>query len=119
MRGYRELIAWQRAMDLVPEIYSLVKKLPGEERYALGDQMRRAAVSIPANIAEGQGRQYPAEFARFLSIALGSLSELDTLLLVAQRLTYLTSEEVESLAPLMIETRKLIYGLLQSKKSKK
>jgi hypothetical protein len=71
-RGYRELIAWQKAMQLVPAVYRLVRQLPAEERYALSDQLRRAVVSIPANIAEGQARQHAAEFAQHLAIARGS-----------------------------------------------
>ena len=73
-----DLIVWQKAMDLTTEIYRLVKFLPREETYALSDQMRRAAVSIPSNIAEGHGRNSNKEFANFLSIARGSLTELRT-----------------------------------------
>ena len=84
--NYRDLVVWQRAIDLVPEVYQLVKKLPKEETYALGDQLRRAVVSIPANAAEGQARQHHKEFLQHLSIAKGSLAELHTLLTVAQKL---------------------------------
>ena len=73
-----DLIVWQKAMDLTTEIYRLVKFLPREETYALSDQMRRAALSIPSNIAEGHGRNSNKEFANFLSIARGSLTELRT-----------------------------------------
>ena len=73
-----DLIVWQKAMDLTTEIYRLIKFLPREETYALSDQMRRAAVSIPSNIAEGHGRNSNKEFANFLSIARGSLTELRT-----------------------------------------
>jgi four helix bundle protein len=77
-RGYRELIAWQKGIDLVTEIYTITKKFPKEEVYGLQSQVRRAAVSIPSNIAEGQGRETKADFARFLRVALGSLAEVDT-----------------------------------------
>lgn len=75
---FRELKVWQKAMELTVEIYSIVKLLPREETYALSDQMRRAAVSVPSNIAEGQGRETMKEFIRFLSVARGSLRELST-----------------------------------------
>jgi four helix bundle protein len=111
-RGYRELIAWQKAMDLAPQVYRLVRKLPREELYGLSDQIRRAVVSVPANIAEGQARRQPTEFAHFLSIARGSLAELDTLLLLAQRLGYLTDEDLEAMAPRIVEVRRLLQGLI-------
>lgn len=117
-RGYRELIVWQRAMDLVPGVYQLVRKLPREELYAMSSQIRRAVISIPANIAEGQARQHPAEFAQHLSIARGSLAELDTLLMATERLGYLQTEDLEAISPLMIEVRRLLQGLLQSIRKK-
>ena len=93
--GYRDLIVWQKAMDLVDEVYSLVKHLPREELYALSDQMRRAAVSIPSNIAEGHGRKARREFLQFLSIATGSVFELETQLSICVRQRYLTEEQVQ------------------------
>jgi four helix bundle protein len=112
-RGYKDLIVWQKAMDLVPEVYQLSKRLPPEELYGLSDQMRRAAVSIPANIAEGQARQHPGEFIQHLSIARGSLAESDTLLLLAERLGYLNEGELAGLT-VIIEVRRLLQGLIQS-----
>ena len=117
-RGYRELIVWQKAMDLVPGVYQLVRKLPREELYAMSSQIRRAVISIAANIAEGQARQHPAEFAQHLSIARGSLAELDTLLMATERLGYLQTEDLEAISPLMIEVRRLLQGLLQSIRKK-
>jgi four helix bundle protein len=116
-RGYRQLIVWQKAMDLVPAAYELARRLPREELYALSSQIRRAVISVPANIAEGQARQHPAEFAQHLSIARGSLAELDTLLLAAQRLGYLQPTDLDSVTPLMIEVRRLLQGLLQKVRS--
>lgn len=113
-RGYRELIAWQKAMQLVPAVYRLVKQLPAEERYALSDQLRRAVVSIPANIAEGQARQHAAEFAQRVAIARGSLAEVDTLLLAALNLDYLSQADLDPVAPLILEVRRLLQGLIQS-----
>jgi four helix bundle protein len=85
-RNYSDLIAWQKAMDLVEEAYALSAQLPKEETYGLRAQVRRAAISVPANIAEGQGRRSPREFRRFLSIAHGSLRELETYTLLCERL---------------------------------
>ncbi|WP_447893724.1 four helix bundle protein [Vreelandella sp. GE22] len=89
MRKHQELRVWQLAMDLVEQVYTLTKTLPDEERYGLTSQMRRCAVSIPSNIAEGAARGSTQEFIRFLYIAQGSLSELETQLLIANRLSYL------------------------------
>lgn len=92
------------------KVYELVKTLPKEETYALGDQMRRAAVSVPANIAEGQARQSPREFAQYLAVARGSLAELDTLLEVGRRIGYWqATPEVDKT---VIEVRKLLQGLM-------
>ena len=90
-----DLRVWQLAMDLIPTVYALAKTLPPEERYALGDQLRRAVISVAANIAEGQARYQPKEFIQFLSIAKGSLAETETLLLAAVRLGYFPSAEVQ------------------------
>ena len=83
-RSYMDLICWQKAMDLVTEIYRLTKQLPKEEVFGLASQLRRAAVSIPSNIAEGQGRLSKGEFRTFLGNARGSLSELETQILICQ-----------------------------------
>jgi four helix bundle protein len=93
VKSFRDLRIWQRAMDLVPRIYRLAQLLPRQEQYALADQMRRAAVSVPTNIAEGQARRHTKEFVRYLLIARGSLAELQTLLLIAERLEYLTRDQ--------------------------
>ena len=93
VRSFRDLRIWQRAMDLVQQAYGLAQLLPRHEQYALADQMRRAAVSVPTNIAEGQARRHKKEFVRFLLIARGSLAELQTLLLIAERLKYLTNDQ--------------------------
>jgi four helix bundle protein len=96
-QNYRDLIAWQKAMDLVVAVYRATEQFPKEEIYALTSQIRRAAVSIPSNIAEGQGRGTVNEFTHFLRIAHGSLRELETQLLIAQRLEYLNSDVVRPL----------------------
>ncbi|MCC7080930.1 MAG: four helix bundle protein [Burkholderiales bacterium] len=91
-RDHRSLLAWQQAVELVEEIYQLTARFPPEERFGLVSQMRRAAVSVPANIAEGSARTGTAELLRFLSISSGSLSELDTLLAISVRLGFIHPE---------------------------
>lgn len=86
--SYRDIEAWNRAIDLVPVVYDYTKKLPADEQYGLVPQLRRAAVSVPSNIAEGYGRHSKLEFARFSLIALGSLREIQTQLEVCMRLGY-------------------------------
>ena len=92
IKSHRDLIAWQKAMDLVVETYKVSQDFPKEELYGLTSQMRRAAVSIPANIAEGQGRRLSGEFTHFLGNARGSLLELDTHLEISLRLGYIKKE---------------------------
>src|SRR5437762_5121562 len=112
VRTYQELVVWQKAMDLVVDVYRLTKCFPREEIYALTSQFRRAAVSIPSNIAEGQGRGIGMEFAHHLRIAQGSLQELETQLLVAVRLGYLTSDLLTPVMDLAAEVGRLNRGLL-------
>ena len=114
IQNYRELIAWQKAMDLVEVIYRESRSFPKEEIYALTSQMRRAAVSVPSNIAEGQGRGSTAEFIRFLRIAHGSLRELETQVLIAQRLSYISPQNADEIASLAGEVGRLINGLIRS-----
>ena len=92
-RGHRDLKAWQQAMDLVTAVYEATSPFPAQERFALASQMQRAAVSVPANIAEGFARNGTKELLHFLGIAAGSLSELDTLIELAARLGYLSNAE--------------------------
>ena len=111
IKDFKDLILWQRAMDLVVEVYQLVKKLPKEELFALSDQIRRAAISIPSNIAEGQGRNSSKEFIHFLSIAKGSKAELETQLLLCVRINYLTESEIEKAMSLIEEVGKMLNSL--------
>ena len=115
-KNYQELIVWQKAMDVAAEIYHIVKKLPKEECFSLSDQMRRAAVSIPSNIAEGQARSSKKEFIHFLSIALGSKSELETQLLLSVKVGYLLDSEIEKAIGLLAETGKLLTALIRSQR---
>jgi four helix bundle protein len=98
-------------MDLAEEIHRLSKTFPREELYGLTSQIRRAAVSVPSNIAEGHARQSTAEFRNFLSISLGSLAEVDTQQLLAQRFEYLTPEQATKATQLMEEIAKMLYSL--------
>jgi four helix bundle protein len=113
IQDYRELIVWQKAMDLVVEVYRLTRAFPREELYGLTSQVRRAAVSIPSNIAEGQARQSSAEFRNFLSFAQGSRAEVETQLTIAMRLNYTTEIEAESASSLLVEIQKMLAVLLK------
>ena len=110
--SYRDLKVWQRAIDLVPEVYELLRSFPKHETYALADQIRRAVVSIPANIAEGQARQHRKEFLQSLYVARGSLAELETLLVVAEKLSYLGAEATAPVLAAMTELRRMLSGLI-------
>jgi four helix bundle protein len=110
-RGYRDLVVWQKGMDLAKEIYLLTKHLPGDEKFGLVSQMRRAAVSIPSNIAEGQARRTTGEFIQFISHAEGSVAELDTQLTLCQNLKLLTSTNSSPAANLLEELRRMLNGL--------
>ena len=113
MESYRDLIVWQKSMLLVKEIYSIVRFLPKEEQYALSDQMRRAVVSIPSNIAEGYGRNSTNDYIRFLNIARGSKYELETQLHICVMLNYVTKEQVELALDLTQEIGKMINALVK------
>jgi four helix bundle protein len=93
IKSYRDLEVWQKAMQLVEDVYKATQAFPREEQFALTNQMRRAAVAVPSNIAEGHGRTGPKEYLHFLSIAHGSVMELETQVLIAQRLGYLEPEK--------------------------
>jgi len=118
IQSYRQLVVWQKAMSLVKEVYQLTKDFPKEETYGLTGQIRRAAVSIPSNIAEGQGRDSTKEFLHHLSIAYGSLMEVETQLLIAESLNYLDENETKSILNKTAETGRLINGLSRSLKQK-
>ncbi len=109
--SHRELVVWQKAMDLVVQVYALSKDFPASESYRLTSQITRAAVSVPANIAEGKGRATTREYANFLSIARGSLMETETLLTVAVRLGYLTDAHASPSFELVTEISKMLTVL--------
>ena len=112
--SYRELEAWRVAMDLVEQIYRVTACFPDGERFGLSNQLRRAAVSVPSNIAEGQGRRLPKQFALFLRIARGSVQEVETQLLIALRLGLVAKEQLDPVLNTCGSTGRLIVGLLRS-----
>ena len=112
LQKYEDLIVWQKSMDLVVEIYKLVKLLPNDELHALSDQMKRASVSIPSNIAEGQERSTTKDFVKFLYIAKGSKGELETHLLICTRLLYLTQAQIAIAHNLLQEIGKMLNSLI-------
>ena len=115
---YKQLKVWQKAMDLTMEIYRLVKFLPREETYALSDQLRRAVVSIPSNIAEGHGRGTDKEFIKFLWIARGSLLEVETQLIICNRLALIKVEESKFAQSLIVEVGKMLNALITYRTNK-
>lgn len=111
--NFRELVVWQKAMNLTAEVYRLAKSLPAEERYALSDQMRRAAVSIPSNIAEGNSRGSNKDYAHFLSVARGSNSELVTQLLLCTMVGYLTENDISQALSVSEEVGRMLTSLIR------
>jgi four helix bundle protein len=116
IKCYRDLLVWQKAMDLVVECYRFVSTLPKNETYGLISQVQRAAVSVPANIAEGHGRDHLGDYLRHLSVANGSLMELETHLLLVGRLGYRPAEDAEPLLNQCSEVGKMLAGLTKSLK---
>ena len=115
-KPHKKLDVWKLSMDLAVRSYQATEAFPREERFSLTDQIRRSAVSIPSNIAEGAARQTKKEFANYLHIAQGSLSELDTLLELASRLEYLSLQEWDALNPEMERVDKMLSGLIRHQK---
>ena len=115
--SYRDLIAWRKAMALVTEVYRITRAFPRDELYGLTNQLRRAAVSVPSNIAEGQARFSRKEFHHFLSHARGSLVETETQLTIAQNLGYLSPRQARPLLDSAAELGKVLNGLIASIKS--
>ena len=111
VKSYRDLQVWQKAMALVVESYSVARLLPKSESFGLIGQMQRAAVSVPANIAEGHGREHLGDYVRHLSIANGSLMELETHLLIAVQLAYVTREQTATAMSMASEVGRMHTGL--------
>jgi four helix bundle protein len=117
VRNYQDLIAWQKAMEFAERVYRVTAGFPSDEKFGLTSQVRRAAVSIPSNIAEGQGRFSDQDFRRFLSIAHGSLREAETQLLLSKRLGYCTDDAIAETLSLGAEVGRLIQGLANKLKA--
>ncbi len=114
LRWYRDLVAWQKSMAVAKRVYELTRGFPREEVYGMTSQIRRAAVSVPANIAEGHARQTRGEFRQFVGIARGSLAELETMLLLAKDLEYSDAYAIDLLLEACLEVGRLLNGLLRS-----
>jgi four helix bundle protein len=110
-RSYRDLLVWQKGIALVKAVYMLSQRFPADERFGLTAQIRRAAVSAPSNIAEGQARHTTREFIRFISNAEGSVAEVDTQLVIAVELNFCTSHDAESMFAMIEELRRMLNGL--------
>ena len=118
MAGYQKLLVWQKAMELTTQIYKIANKLPKIESYALSNQMRRAAISIPSNIAEGQDRNTTKEFINFLAMARGSKAELETQLQICIKVGYLTEDEVMPAIETLVEVGKMLSALITKLRTK-
>ena len=114
IKSFKDLIAWQKGMDLVAAVYHASETFPSVERFGLAAQLRRAAVSVPSNVAEGYSRPSRADYVRFLDIARGSLNEIETQLLLAIRLGYVNAVSVESTLALTVELQRILKGLARS-----
>ena len=114
LQSFRELDTWKKAMELVVEVYRVTAEMPKDERHGLSGQMRRAAVSIPSNIAEGYGRAHRGEYTHHLAIARGSLRELETQSEITRRLGMTNSEGMDDVLKLQDETGRLLTRLIQS-----
>lgn len=113
-RSHRDLKVWQMALDVTETLYRITADWPKHEQYGMVSQVRRAAVSVPANIAEGAGRRTPGEFVHFVGIARGSLAELETLLILAQRIGYIEEPTYRALADELFELGRMASGLMRS-----
>ena len=118
MKTHKDLDAWKNSMELCKEIYWVTANFPSEEKFGLITQMRRAAVSIPSNIAEGAARNHKKEFIQFLYMAIGSLSELETQIIISQELDYLKPEQTDILNQKMMIINKRLQGLIHHLKEK-
>ena len=119
MKNYRDLIVWQKAMDLVEEIYRITEFLPNEEKFGLSLQLKRAAVSIPSNIAEGYERNTTKDYIKFLSIAKASRAEVETQLYICKRLEFLTDDEIKKSLEICEEIKRIIIAMFKNLNNEK
>ena len=118
MKSYKELIVWQKSYQLTIDLYQITKKFPREELYSLTSQIRRAVIAIPSNIAEGYTRQYSREYIQFLSIAFSSGAELETQIMLARDLKYISNEEYRKSSELLDEIMRMLNSLINKIRSK-
>ena len=118
MKSHRDLEVWKRSVDLVATVYELTNTFPKEERYGITNQIRRAAVSIPSNISEGAARSHNKEFVQFLYVSLGSISELETQIIISHNLKFLSSNDSIKIQNELTELRKMILGLIRHIRSR-
>lgn len=114
MKTHRDLKVWHNSIELVTEVYKLTKSFPNSETFGLASQIQRSAVSVPSNIAEGAARNSSKEFSRFLSIALGSLAELETQLIISKNIEYLSQHQFYTIHEKLVKIRKMINGFQKS-----
>jgi four helix bundle protein len=119
VKTYQELFAWQKAMDLAESTYGITRDFPSEERFGITSQLRRAAVSVPSNIAEGHERSSASDYVRYLHIAKGSLAEAETQIVLATRLKFLTGKAADSWLTTASEVGRLLNGLIASLKGRR
>lgn len=118
VQGHKDLEVWQKSVDMVTTVYALTKQFPREEIYTLTSQIRRSAISIPSNIAEGRGKRSTRDFIRFLNIAYGSASELETQIIISQNLGYVSPEECKPLFEEINRICRMLNGLLAALEKK-
>ncbi len=114
MKTHKDLEVWKRSIQMVTKIYKETTNFPKEELYGITSQIRRSAISVPSNISEGAGRNHTKEFIQFLHISMGSLAELETQLIIANNLDYLSNQVFDKLNTLLIEIRSQLSGLIKS-----
>lgn len=114
VKSYKDLTIWNKGIDLVKLIYEITEKFPRKEMFGITNQMRRSALSIPSNIAEGQARNYTSEFIQFLHQSLGSLAELETQTIVSCEIGFINNQEKEKVTEKIFEIQKMAYGLLKA-----
>ena len=113
MQSHEDLLVWQKAVKLSIAVYKLTEKFPARETYGLSSQLRRAAVSVPSNIAEGRRRSTAADFAHFLHMAYGSLAEIETQLLIGKELSFMSQKEYEEVRVAIVEISKMLHGMIK------
>lgn len=118
IKSYKELIVWQKAISLVSDVYAISKTFPNEEKFGLVNQLNRAVVSIPSNIAEGWGRESSKNYLQFLRISRGSLMEVETLIIISKNLNYINEDCFKKLSEQLEEVSKILQGLIKGVQQK-